>query len=403
MNFDQLFEPALEAIHWKNRSPAPIETECREGRFPRCFDRRLQCETTLWCSNDYLGMGQHPSVIEAVHAALDRFGAGAGATPNVVGASPCHVLLEKELAELHGQEKALLFTSGYVANQAALSTLARHLCECIVFADAASHPSIIEGIRNSGAEAQFFRHNDPVDLEKRLANVDPWRPKLVCFEAVSSRHDDIAPIADICEVAERYGAMTYLDEADTVGLYGPRGGGISQQDGAMHRLTAIHGSLSRAFGVAGGYIVGSTRLINFVRALASGFSSTTPLPPALAAGALASVRHLKSSGAERDRQRELAASLRRRLIEAGMPVIRSADHIVSVPVGGVARCRIMTDDLLRRFGLYVRPVYDYDTAGAHRSARLRIIPTARHSERDIDRLISALVTVWTEGSLRRVA
>ena len=400
MNFDQLFEPVLEAVHWRNPCAAPVAIECRVGRFPRSFDPRLQYETTLWCSNDYLGMGHHPVVIEAVRAALDRFGAGAGGTPNAAGTSPYHVSLEKELAELHGKEKALLFSSGYLANQATLSTLARHLCECIVFADTACHPSIIEGIRNSGAEAHFFRHNDASDVEKRLACVDFWRPKLVCFEAVSSRHDDIAPIADICEVAERYGAMTYLDEADTVGLYGPRGGGLAQRDGAMHRLTAVHGTLDRAFGIAGGYVAGSARLIEFVRALAVGFGSTTPLPPAVAAGALASVRHLKSSGAERERQRELAASLRRRLIEAGLPVMRSADHVVSVSVGGVARCRIMTDDLLRRFGLYVQPVYGIATG---RRARLRITPTSRHSERDIDGLLEALAAVWAEGSLRRVA
>src|SRR6201984_39008 len=315
MNFDQLFEPRLELIRNENRYRVFADLERCAGHFPQAFDHRLQDQVTVWCSNDYLGMGQHPVVLAAMHEAIDRAGAGGGATRNIRETSHYHVLLENELADLHGKERALLFTSGYVANEAAISTLAGQISDCIVFSDAANHASMIHGIRHSGAPYQIFRHNDPLSLERCLIDADPWRPKLVCFESVYSMDGDIAPVGEICDVAERYGEMTYLDEVHGVGMYGPSGGGIAERDGVMHRVTAIQGTLGKAIGVMGGYIAGSTTMIDFLRCCAPGFICTTSLPPALVAGALASVLHLRSSKIERDRHHERAATVRRRLIE----------------------------------------------------------------------------------------
>ncbi|MCJ2093853.1 MULTISPECIES: 5-aminolevulinate synthase [unclassified Methylobacterium] len=403
MDYETFFGAEIAGLHREGRYRVFTDLERHSGNFPHATHHHPSGTrpVTVWCSNDYLGMGQHASVTGAMHEAIDRCGAGAGGTRNISGTNHYHVLLERELADLHGKEAALLFTSGYVSNWAALGTLASRLPNCAVFSDSENHASMIEGIRFSRAERHIFRHNDPEDLNRKLALVDPARPKLVAFESVYSMDGDIAPIGEICDVAEAHGALTYLDEVHAVGLYGARGGGISERDGVAHRLDVIEGTLGKAFAVHGGYITASEKLCDFVRSFASGFIFTTSLPPAVAAGAAASIRHLKVSGTERARHQERVAKVRQALEAADIPVMPNDSHIVPVMVCDPVLCKAISDTLLDEFGIYVQPI-NYPTV-ARGTERLRITPSPLHTDKDIAHLVGALSTIWARIGLRQKA
>jgi 5-aminolevulinate synthase len=403
MNYEAFFRSQLDGLSRAGNYRVFADIERHAGDFPHAthHKERGTRSVTVWCSNDYLGMGQHPSVIAAMHESLDRCGAGAGGTRNIAGTNHVHVLLERELADLHQKEAALLFTSGYVSNWATLGTLASRIPGCIVLSDAANHASMIEGIRHSRAEKHIWAHNDPADLERILSTLDPSRPKLIAFESVYSMDGDIAPIEAICDIADKYGAMTYLDEVHAVGLYGPRAGGIADQLGLSHRLTLIEGTLAKAFGVIGGYIAGSAALCDFVRSFASGFIFTTSLPPAIAAGALASIRHLKASSVEREQHQARVATVRQRLAAVGVPVLPSPSHILPVMVCDPVLCKQVSDRLLHEWGMYVQPI-NYPTV-ARGTERLRVTPSPVHTDADIDHLVEALSTIFTELRLKKAA
>ena len=395
MDYDRIFKAAIDRLHDEGRYRVFIDILRTKGNYPnaRCFHGHNGPQPiTVWCSNDYLGMGQHPAVVAAMEDALHSVGAGSGGTRNIGGNTHYHVDLEAELADLHGKQGALLFTSGYVSNEAALSTLGKLLPGCVIFSDELNHASMIAGIRSSGCEKRVFRHNDVAHLEDLLAAEAPETPKLVAFESVYSMDGDVAPIAEICDLADRYGALTYLDEVHAVGMYGPRGGGISERDSVAGRVTIIEGTLGKAFGVMGGYIAADKTIIDCIRSYAPGFIFTTSLSPVLVAGALASVRHLKASAEERDAQQAAAAALKAKFRAAGLPLMDSVTHIVPLLVGCPVKAKAISDALLSDYGLYVQPI-NFPTV-PRGTERLRFTPGPVHSEAMIDALVAALVEIF---------
>ncbi|MEO1251439.1 MAG: 5-aminolevulinate synthase [Pseudomonadota bacterium] len=401
MDYEDFFKAKLGELRDEGNYRVFAHLERRAGSFPTAVNHGEigPDAVTVWCSNDYLGMGQHPKVVDAMKQAVDECGAGAGGTRNISGTNHYHVRLEEELADLHGKEAALLFTSGYVSNWAALGTLASRIPGCIVYSDALNHASMIEGIRHSKAERRIFKHNDTDDLERLMAADDPDAPKLIAFESVYSMDGDIAPIEKVCDIADQYGAMTYIDEVHAVGLYGPRGGGIAEREGLMDRLTVIEGTLGKAFGVMGGYIAASEALVDFIRSFASGFIFTTALPPTIAAGALASIQHLKTSDEERLAQRDRVAKLRVKLAAIGIPTLDNPSHIVPVMVKDPVKCKWISDWLMAHHGIYVQPI-NYPTVPKG-TERLRFTPSPVHADEDIDQLVAALSEIWSQCALAR--
>jgi 5-aminolevulinate synthase len=401
--YGHVFKDGLNKLKREGRYRVFADILRHRGQFPTADLYTVDGvrQITVWCSNDYLCMGQHPKVVAAMHEAIEKAGAGSGGTRNISGTNHFHVELEQELADLHGKEAGLLFTSGFVSNEATLSTLARLLPGCIFFSDELNHASMIEGMRQSGAEKRIYRHNDVAHLEELLRAAPPTAPKIICFESVYSMEGDFGKIGMICDLADRYGAMTYLDEVHGVGLYGPRGGGVAERDGQMHRVDIIEGTLAKAFGVMGGYITGSAAMIDCVRSFAAGFIFTTSLPPPITAGALAAIRHLKESSAEREKLQAGATRLKALLGQRNVPVMESPSHIVPVLVSDAALCKVVSDELLYTHGVYVQPI-NFPTV-PRGTERLRITPTPLHTEEQMKDLVEAIDTVWTALRLRRAA
>jgi 5-aminolevulinate synthase len=394
MNYDDLFTDALARLRSESHYRVFANLERLAGHFPNAVWHSPQGprNIVIWCSNDYLGMGQHPKVIGAMVETATRMGTGAGGTRNISGTNHPLVELERELADLHAKDAALVFTSGYVSNETGISTIARLMPNCLILSDAMNHNSMIEGIRQSGAERKIWRHNDVDHLESLLQAGGADRPKLIVFESLYSMAGDVAPIGRICDLAERYDAMTYLDEVHAVGMYGPRGAGVAARDGAMHRIDVIEGTLAKAFGCLGGYITGSAALIDAVRSCAPGFIFTTALPPAICAAATAAIRHLKTSQWERDRHQERVARVKSALSAGALPVMMSDTHIVPVVVGDAQKCKVASDLLLSGYGIYIQPI-NYPTVPKG-TERLRITPTPWHDDTLIDQLAEALADVW---------
>jgi 5-aminolevulinate synthase len=399
MDYSKIFEAQIASLHQEGRYRVFADLKRRCGAYPQAEQRKdgRSREVTVWCSNDYLGMSQSPIVRAAMHEAIDAVGAGSGGTRNISGTTRFHVELEAELAELHGKEAALLFTSAYVANDATLSTLVKLMPGAVIFSDEKNHASMIAGIRHGGGEKRIWRHNDPSHLEALLKEYPASTPKIIAFESVYSMDGHIAPVAAICDLAEKYGALTYLDEVHAVGMYGPKGGGIAERDGVMHRVDIINGTLAKGFGVMGGYIAASRACCDAIRSYAPGFIFTTSLAPAIAAGALASIRHLKVSLIERARHQERARTVKARLIARGLPVMDNPSHIVPVLVGDPVHCKAVTDALMEYYGIYVQPI-NYPTV-ARGTERIRLTPTPLHTDEHIDWLVTALGAMWARCPL----
>jgi 5-aminolevulinate synthase len=398
--YSDVFAKAIGTVKSEGRYRVFADIRRARGAFPSAEQVLADGSVrpiVVWCSNDYLGQGQNPIVLDAMREALDLVGAGSGGTRNISGTTHYHVELERELADLHGKEAALVFTSAFVANDTTLATLQKLLPGVIIFSDAKNHASMIAGIRNGGGEKRIFNHNDVADLERLLAAAPTNAPKIIAFESVYSMDGAIAPIAEICDLADRYGALTYIDEVHAVGMYGPRGGGIAERDGVMQRIDIINGTLAKGFGVMGGYIAASRDICDAIRSFAPGFIFSTSIAPAIAAGALASIRYLKRSGIERARHQERAATLKKKLKAAGLPVLDNPSHIVPVLVGDPVHCKMITDALLDRFGIYVQPI-NYPTV-PRKTERLRLTPTPQHTNAHMDALTAALTALWTECPL----
>jgi 5-aminolevulinate synthase len=402
VDYRAIFQDAVDTLRQEKRYRVFADLERIAGRFPRAIYRDAADnarEITIWCSNDYLGMGQNEKVISAMQEAAGRLGVGAGGTRNISGTNRPLVELERSLADLHRKEAALVFTSGFVSNEAAISTIARLLPGCVIFSDQLNHASMIQGVRQSGAQKQIFRHNDLGHLRELLQRADSGRPKLICFESVYSMDGDVAPIAAICDLAKEFGALTYIDEVHAVGMYGPRGAGIAERDGQMERIDIVEGTLAKGFGVMGGYITGNSALIDAVRSYAPEFIFTTALPPALCAAARTAIEHLKVSTVERTQHQRQAQLTKSALIDAGLPVMPTSTHIVPLMVGDARRCKTASDMLLERHGIYIQPI-NYPTVpkGAE---RLRITPSPLHDDAMVATLRHALIQVWDALELRR--